>query len=125
MDDSITNIIYTVSGAIVTFVAMMFRQHRMNKNNDTKNYQVLFGELRTDINRLRDEQAEERKQWSDERKAFNEKIDKLQNLIRNQDKAYHAKEIEVTKLQGQVDVLNEKLNIYQEARSIKQVTVTG
>lgn len=120
----IAAVIGAVSGGLVTMIGAFFVQKRRNKSQDVSNFQVLFDEVRKDINRLRDEQADERKQWADERKAFNSKIDKLNELIRNQDKALHAKEIEVTQLTGKVDLLQSQLDTYREFHpSAKNVTI--
>lgn len=104
-------------GGIATLVTKIASQRRLNKGQDVKNFQVLFNEIRKDINRLRDEQAEERKQWADERKEFNGKIDRLNERVRNQDKALHAKEIEVTELTGKVNLLQAQLNTYKDAHN--------
>lgn len=124
----ISAIIGALGGSVVTVVTMLFVQRRKNKllsnTQNVNNFQVLFDEVRKDINRLRDEQADERKQWADERKSFNSKIDKLNELIRNQAKALHSKELEVTKLQGQVNLLQSQLDTYREIHSVsKNVTI--
>ncbi len=111
-------------GGIGAIITKVWSQKRLDKKQDVSNFQVLFDEERKDINRLRDEQAEERKQWAEERKSFNTKIDKLNELIRNQDQALHAKELEVTKLQGQVNLLQSQLDTYREVHTAsKNVTI--
>lgn len=111
-------------GGLASFITKLAVQKRQNKKQDVDNFQVLFNEIRKDINRLRDEQAEERKQWASERKVFNDKIDGLNERIRNQDKSLHAKEIEVTELRGKVNLLQSQLDTYREVHTpTKSVTI--
>lgn len=116
-------LISALSGAVIAIATMFFVQRRTNKKNNSDiistNYQTLLDEVRADISRLRTEQADERRQWAEERKMLNAKIDKLQDLIRSQDKALHAKEVEVAELRGQVNLLQAQLNQYTEAHTAK------
>ena len=124
----IAAIIGAAGGAVVTFIGAWFRQRRLSARSKNismvDNYQTLYVELRKEIGRIREEQIEERKQWSNERQSFNEKIDKLQEIIRTQDKASHAKDIEVTELRGKVELLTTQLEIYKDAHiAAKNVTI--
>ncbi|MEW1950666.1 hypothetical protein AB0280_15555 [Pseudarthrobacter sp902506025] len=75
------------------------------------------------IAQLRAEQREERKQWADERKAFNERIDKLQDQARLDGRQLHAKELEVANLTGKVNVLEERLRLMNGDTSTTSVVV--
>lgn len=111
-------------GGLGAFITKIWNQKRLDSKQNVNNFQTLFNEISKDVGRVRDEQAEERKQWAEERKAFNLKIDKLNELIRNQDKALHAKEVEVTELRGQVNLLQSQLDTYREVHtSAKNVTI--
>lgn len=111
-------------GGLGAFITKIWNQKRLDSKQNVNNFQTLFNEISKDVGRVRDEQAEERKQWAEERKAFNLKIDKLNELIRNQDKALHAKEVEVTELRGQVNLLQSQLDTYREVQaSAKNVTI--
>lgn len=111
-------------GGLGAFITKIWNQKRLDGKQNVNNFQTLFNEISKDVGRVRDEQAEERKQWAEERKAFNLKIDKLNELIRNQDKALHAKEVEVTELRGQVNLLQSQLDTYREVHtSAKNVTI--
>lgn len=115
-------------GGIGALVTKIWNQKRLDNKQDVNNFQTLFNEISKDVGRVRDEQAQERKQWAEERKAFNVKIDKLNDLIRNQDKALHAKEIEVSELRGQVNLLQSQLDTYRETHSgnaAKNVTISA
>lgn len=110
--------------ALIGTVLAYRRATNADKNSSmVSNYQTLYKELRTDVNRIRDEQREERKQWADERKDLHGKIETLQTLIRDQDKALHAKEIEVTELRGRIEVLTVQLETYKSAPPTKAITV--
>lgn len=121
----IAPVISAASAAAATLLGAWFVQKRRNKSQDVSNFQILFNEVSKDVGRVRDEQREERKQWSEERKAFNADLSKLRDLIRTQDKALHAKEIEVTQLTGKVDLLQSQLDAYREFHSgnTKNVTI--
>lgn len=121
--NSVSAIIGALGGFLVTVVGAFFVQRRLNKKQATDNFQILFDEIRKDIGRVRDEQTQERKQWAEERKSFNDKIDKLQELIRTQDRTIHSKEIEVTELRGKVELLQSQLDTYRDAHAAKNVTV--
>ncbi len=111
-------------GGLGAFITKIWNQKRLDSKQNVNNFQTLFNEISKDVGRVRDEQAEERKQWAEERKTFNLKIDKLNELIRNQDKALHAKEVEVTELRGQVNLLQSQLDTYREVHaSAKNVTI--
>lgn len=111
-------------GGLGAFITKIWNQKRLDGKQNVSNFQTLFNEISKDVGRVRDEQAEERKQWAEERKAFNLKIDKLNELIRNQDKALHAKEVEVTELRGQVNLLQSQLDTYREVHAAsKNVTI--
>ena len=111
-------------GGLGALITKIWNQKRLDSKQNVNNFQTLFNEISKDVGRVRDEQAEERKQWAEERKTFNLKIDKLNELIRNQDKALHAKEVEVTKLRGQVNLLQSQLDTYREVHtSAKNVTI--
>lgn len=111
-------------GGLGAFITKIWSQKRLDKKQDVNNFQILFNEISKDVGRIRDEQREERKQWAEERKAFNTKIDKLQELIRTQDKQLHAKEIEVTQLTGKVDLLKSQLDTYRDNHpATKNVTI--
>ena len=75
------------------------------------------------VSQLRAEQREERKQWADERKVFNEKIDKLQDQARTDARQLHTKELEVATLTGKVNVLEERLRLMHGDQSTASVTV--
>lgn len=121
-------IISAVGTALVALIGAWFYQRRQNKkqsnNSMVDNYQTLYIELRHDIGRLREEQAEERKQWAEERKQFNDQIKKMQEEIRSQDKVIHNKQVEVVELRGEVKALTAQLEVYKEAHTTKNVTVT-
>lgn len=111
-------------GGLGALITKIWNQKRLDSKQNVNNFQTLFNEISKDVGRVRDEQAQERKQWAEERKAFNLKIDKLNELIRNQDKALHAKEVEVTELRGQVNLLQSQLDTYREVHtSSKNVTI--
>ena len=111
-------------GGLGALITKIWNQKRLDSKQNVNNFQTLFNEISKDVGRVRDEQAEERKQWAEERKAFNLKIDKLNELIRNQNKALHAKEVEVTELRGQVNLLQSQLDTYREVHnSAKNVTI--
>lgn len=111
-------------GGLGALITKIWNQKRLDSKQNVNNFQTLFNEISKDVGRVRDEQAQERKQWAEERKAFNLKIDKLNELIRNQDKALHAKEVEVTELRGQVNLLQSQLDTYREVHtSAKNVTI--
>ena len=111
-------------GGLGAFITKIWNQKRLDSKQNVNNFQTLFNEISKDVGRVRDEQAEERKQWAEERKSFNLKIDKLNELIRNQDKALHAKEVEVTELRGQVNLLQSQLDTYREVHTAsKNVTI--
>lgn len=111
-------------GGLGAFITKIWNQKRLDSKQNVNNFQTLFNEISKDVGRVRDEQAQERKQWAEERKTFNLKIDKLNELIRNQDKALHAKEVEVTELRGQVNLLQSQLDTYREVQtSAKNVTI--
>lgn len=76
---------------------------------DTLNAQMKAQEERHTgaIKQLQDEQREERKQWADERRAFNLKIDHLSSALQ-------SKEIEVVELKGQVNLLTDRLGRYEQ-----------
>lgn len=125
--NGIAAIVGATGGAAVALIGAFFNQRRLSKKQDstsiTSNYQLMFDGLRKDIGRLRDEQNDDRKQWAEERKLFNDKIDKLQELVRDQDKALHAKEVEVTELRGRIEVLTVQLETYRAATPTKAITV--
>ncbi len=102
-------------GGLGAFITRIWNQKRLDSIQDVNNFQTLFNEISKDVGRVRDEQREERKQWADERKVLSGKIDTLNVLIRNQDKALHAKEIEVSELRGQVNLLQSQLDTYRES----------
>lgn len=111
-------------GGLGAFITRIWNQKRLDSIQDVNNFQTLFNEISKDVGRVRDEQREERKQWADERKILNGKIDTLNELIRNQDKALHAKEIEVSELRGQVNLLQSQLDIYRESQTVAAKNVT-
>lgn len=75
------------------------------------------------VSQLRAEQREERKQWADERKVFNEKIDKLQDQARLDARQLHTKELEVATLTGKVNVLEERLRLMNADAAAASVTL--
>lgn len=111
-------------GGIGAMITRVMSARRLDKKQEVSNFQVIFNEISKDVGRVRDEQREERKQWAEERKAFNNEIAKLRDLIRTQDKQLHAKEIEVTQLTGKVDLLQSQLETYREIHApSKNVTI--
>lgn len=111
-------------GGLGAFITRIWNQKRLDNIQDVNNFQTLFNEISKDVGRVRDEQREERKQWADERKVLSGKIDTLNELIRNQDKALHAKEIEVSELRGQVNLLQSQLDTYRESQTVAAKNVT-
>lgn len=120
----VAGVIGAAGGVVIALVGSVLSHKRLSRkfqdSSMSSNYQKLFEELRSDVSRLRDEQAEERKQWADERKDFNAKIGKLQEQLRSQDKAVQAKEVEVAELRGEVRALTVQLETYRAA-AIKAV----
>lgn len=104
-------------GGLGALITKVWTQKRLDGKQNVNNFQTLFNEISKDVGRVRDEQAQERKQWAEERKSFNAKIDKLNELIRNQDKALHAKEVEVSELRGQVNLLQSQLDNYRDVHT--------
>ncbi len=113
-------------GGLGALITKIWTQKRLDEQQDVGNFQTLFNEISKDVGRVRDEQREERKQWADERTVLNSKIEKLNELIRNQDKALHSKEIEVSELRGQVNLLQSQLDNYRDVHSstAKNVTIS-
>ena len=113
-----------LSGLVGTILAYRRISKKDSNASMVTNFQSLYDELRQDIGRLRDEQREERKQWSEERKLFGEKIEKLQGQLRDQDILLHKKDITVTQLRGEVNTLSAQLEVYKAMSSTKkEVTV--
>lgn len=113
-----------VSGLVGTVLAYRRVSKKDNNALMLTNFQSLYDELRADITRVRDEQREERKQWSEERKDFGAKIELLQRQIRAQDELLHKKDITVTQLRGEVNTLSAQLEIYKTMSSSKKAEIT-
>lgn len=111
--ESIAAIIVAATG----LVAGLFGAYRASRSdgntqkiaNDAAvvtNFQTLYDEIREEIRRIRDEQREERKQWAEERERFQLKIEELTKQVGSRD-------IEIAKLQGQVEALEKELASYK------------
>lgn len=119
-------VISAAGGAVVGVLGAVLINNRKSKRSaaavadahlktfyDTLNSALTDQEKRHSdaVAQLRAEQREERKQWAEERKMFNEKIDKLQDQARLDARQLHVKELEVANLTGKVNVLEERLRM--------------
>jgi hypothetical protein len=115
-------------GAASTFSIGVLVQRRLNRKQNNiamqDNFQALYEELRKDIARVRTEQADERKQWAEERIHFNKTIVELQKQLRDQDQTMHSKDIEVVKLRGEVKWLTTQLETYKNTHTVKETSTT-
>lgn len=121
----------TMLGTVLYYRHKGLKQEGESENSHLKTfYETMNSALReqekrhaTDINQIREEQREERKQWALERAALNDKIDKMQEQAREDAKAIHRKDIEVVELRAEVKVLTERLKSAPHAGNASEVNV--
>ncbi|MBJ8343929.1 hypothetical protein [Antrihabitans sp. YC2-6] len=119
--DYVVPIVSAVSGLLAGVIPTILVQRRLFRK-DVSNaadahlktfYNTVNDQIKTlderytqEIQGLKTEQRDERKQWAEERKHLNAKIDTLSTAL-------HSKELEGAELKGQVLVLTERLSHYQ------------
>lgn len=97
----------SVSSLIVNWLVQRRKGKRLDSNLMQDNYQTLYLEMRKEISRIQSEQAEERKQWAEERKELYKRLDDQTTLI-------HAKDIEIVELKAKVSIMEVQLRSYED-----------